>query len=134
MVRLKTLNVPVVNTGTKVYDAIVEIDSKGIGVTVVVDEEKRVKGILTDGDLRRALMKQESIYSLVVDDVMTPSPMGIDENMSAAEALGIMEWYQITHLVILDDEKRLRGILHLHDILGKEEFRLNGGFTPTPEE
>ncbi len=124
-------NIPVVNAGTKVYDAIVEIDSKGIGVTVVVDHERRVKGILTDGDLRRALMKQESIYSLVVDDVMTPSPRGIDENMSAAEALQIMELYQITHLIILDEEKRLRGILHLHDILGKEEFRLNGGFTPS---
>ncbi len=124
-------NVPVVKTGTKVYDAIMEIDSKGIGVTVVVDDEKRVQGILTDGDLRRALMTQESIYSLIVDDVMTLSPRGIDENMSAAEALGIMELYQITHLVIIDEEKRLKGILHLHDILGKEEFRLNGGLQST---
>ncbi|MBN2418596.1 MAG: KpsF/GutQ family sugar-phosphate isomerase [Deltaproteobacteria bacterium] len=123
-------NVPVVNTGSKVYDAILEIDSKGIGVTVVVDGDRRVTGILTDGDLRRALMRQENIYSLVVDDVMTPSPRSIDENMSAAEALGIMELYQITHLVIIDDEKRLKGILHLHDILGKEEFRLNGHFMP----
>jgi arabinose-5-phosphate isomerase len=121
-------NVPVVKTGSRVYDAIVTIDSKGIGVTVVVDEESRVSGILTDGDLRRALMKQENIYSMPVDEVMTPSPRVIDENMLAAEALGIMEFYQITHLVILDDEKRLKGILHLHDILGKEEFRLNGGF------
>lgn len=124
-------NVPIVNSGAKVYEAILEIDSKGIGVTVVVDGERRVEGILTDGDLRRALMKQENIYSLIVDDVMTPAPRGIDENMSAAEALQIMELYQITHLVILDDEKRLKGILHLHDILGKEEFRLNGGFQST---
>ncbi|NLA75617.1 MAG: KpsF/GutQ family sugar-phosphate isomerase [Deltaproteobacteria bacterium] len=120
-------SVPVVKTGTLVYDAIVEIDSKGIGVTVVVDEETRVAGILTDGDLRRALMKQESIYSMVVDDIMTPSPRSIDENIAAAEALAIMELYQITHLIIIDGAKRLRGILHLHDILGKEEFRLNGG-------
>lgn len=124
-------NVPVVNMGTKVYDAIMEIDSKGIGVTVVVDDERRVEGILTDGDLRRALMKQETIFSMPVDDVMTPSPRAIDENMSAAEALGIMELYQIMHLVILDNEKRLKGLLHLHDILGKEEFRLNGGFKST---
>ena len=61
---------------------------------------------------------------------MTPSPRAIDENMLAEEALGIMELFQITHLIIIDDEKRLKGILHLHDILGKEEFRLNGGFTP----
>jgi arabinose-5-phosphate isomerase len=119
--------VPVIKTGSSVYDALVEIDSKGIGVTVVVDEENRVAGILTDGDLRRALMRQENIYSLIVDEVMTPSPRSIDENISAAEALSIMELYQIMHLVIIDDEKRLRGILHLHDILGKEEFKLNGG-------
>ncbi len=123
-------DVPVVKKGTLVYDAIIEIDSKNIGVTVVVDEAGRVSGILTDGDLRRALMRKENIYSLVVDEVMTPSPRVIDENMSAAEALGIMELYQITHLVIIDDEKRLKGILHLHDILGKEEFRLNGTFKP----
>jgi arabinose-5-phosphate isomerase len=123
--------VPVVKAGTSVYDAIIEIDSKGIGVTVVVDEENRVAGILTDGDLRRALMRQQNVYSLIVDEVMTPSPRAIDENISAAEALSIMELYQIMHLVIIDDEKRLRGILHLHDILGKEEFRLNGGLTST---
>ena len=124
-------NIPVVKLGTKIYDAIIEIDSKGIGVTVVVDEDNRVAGILTDGDVRRALMKQERIYDMVVDDVMTPSPRAIDENMPAAEALGIMELYQITHLVIVDNNKCLRGILHLHDILGKEEFRLNGGLQPT---
>ncbi|MFC1494115.1 SIS domain-containing protein [Thermodesulfobacteriota bacterium] len=124
-------NIPVVKLGTKIYDAIVEIDSKGIGVTVVVDGDNRVAGILTDGDIRRALMKQERIYSMIVDDVMTPSPRTIDENISAAEALGIMELYQITHLVIIDNNKRLKGILHLHDILGKEEFRLNGRFQST---
>ncbi len=124
-------NIPVVKLGTKIYDAIIEIDSKGIGVTVVVDEDYKVAGILTDGDIRRALMKQERIYSMIVDDVMTPSPRAIDENMSAAEALGIMELYQITHLVILDNNKCLNGILHLHDILGKEEFRLNGGLQST---
>lgn len=123
-------NIPVVKAGTRVHDALVEIDSKGIGVTVVIDEDRQVEGILTDGDLRRALMKQESIYSILVEDIMTPSPRAIDENMSAAEALGIMELYQITHLIILDREKRLKGILHLHDILGKEEFRLNGGLKP----
>jgi arabinose-5-phosphate isomerase len=64
---------------------------------------------------------------MVVDDIMTPSPRSIDENIAAAEALAIMELYQITHLIIIDGAKRLRGILHLHDILGKEEFRLNGG-------
>jgi arabinose-5-phosphate isomerase len=66
-----------------------------------------------------------------VEDIMTLSPRIIDEDLSAAEALGIMELYGITHLVILDREKRLKGVIHLHDLLGREEFKLNGGFTST---
>lgn len=119
-------NIPVVSAGTQVYEAIIEMDSKGIGAAVIVDGERIVKGILTDGDLRRALMRQNDIHGLKVEEVMTPSPRTIDENLSAAEALGIMELYGITHLIILDRENRLKGIIHLHTLLGREEFRLNG--------
>jgi arabinose-5-phosphate isomerase len=119
-------NIPVVSLGTPIYDAIMEMDSKGIGATVIVDEDRIVKGILTDGDLRRALMRQKDIHGVKVENVMTPSPRTIDENISAAEALGIMELYGITHLIILDRENRLNGIIHLHTLLGREEFRLNG--------
>ncbi len=119
-------NIPVVKTGTQVCDAIIEIDSKGIGATVVVDNEGEVTGILTDGDLRRALMSQKDIYSLMAEEVMTPAPRTIDENTSAAEALGIMELYGITHLIIIDRNNLLKGIIHLHTLLGREEFRING--------
>ena len=124
-------NIPVVTIGTMVKDAIIEMDSKGIGATVIVDGDNKLSGILTDGDLRRALMRHNHIHSLKVEEIMTTSPKTIDENMSAAEALGIMELYGITHLVILDREKRLKGVIHLHDLLGREEFRLNGGYTST---
>jgi arabinose-5-phosphate isomerase len=124
-------NIPVVYLGSKVADAIIEMDSKGIGATVVVDEDRRMAGILTDGDLRRALISHKDIHPLRVEDVMTPSPRTIDEDLSAAEALGIMELYGITHLLILDREKHLKGVVHLHDLLGREEFKLNGGFTST---
>lgn len=119
-------NIPVVKMGTLVRDAIMEIDSKGIGATVIVDEEKIVKGILTDGDLRRGLMRQQDIHSLKVEEVMTLSPRTIDEDLSAAEALGIMELYGITHLITLDRENHLQGIIHLHTLFGREEFRING--------
>jgi arabinose-5-phosphate isomerase len=124
-------NMPVVTIGTKVKDAIMEMDSKGIGATIVVDSDNKLSGILTDGDLRRALMRQNDIHSLKVEEIMTPSPKTINEHMSAAEALGIMELYGITHLVILDRENRLQGVIHLHDLLGREEFRLNGGYPST---
>jgi arabinose-5-phosphate isomerase len=124
-------NIPVVLLGSRVADAIIEMDSKGIGATVIVNKERRLAGILTDGDLRRALINYKNIHSMKVEEIMTTSPRIIDEDLSAAEALGIMELYGITHLVILDREKRLKGVIHLHDLLGREEFKLNGGLTST---
>jgi arabinose-5-phosphate isomerase len=124
-------NIPVVKAGTLVSDAILEIDSKGIGATVVVDDDNKLLGILTDGDLRRALIRQKSIHSMKVEDVMTVAPKSIDEDNSAAEALGIMELYGITHLVVLGRDAKLKGILHLHDLLGREDFRINGGHKVT---
>jgi arabinose-5-phosphate isomerase len=120
-------NMPIVIIGSKVEQAIVEMDSKGIGATIVVDTEGRVKGILTDGDLRRALMINREIHSKKVEEIMTASPKTVDEDMTAAEALGLMELYGITHLIILGVEKRVKGVVHLHDLLGREEFKFNGG-------
>lgn len=124
-------NIPMVVLGSMLKDAIDEMDSKGIGAAVVVDGDTRMAGILTDGDLRRALIKQRDIHLLKVEEAMTTSPKTIDEDMTAAEALGIMELYGITHLIILDRDKRLKGVVHLHDLLGREEFRLNGGLAYT---
>lgn len=120
-------NIPVVKAGSLIENAIMEIDSKGIGATIIVGDGNRLLGILTDGDLRRALIKHKDIYSMKVDDVMTVAPKSIDEDSSAAEALGIMELYQITHLVVLDRDSRLKGVLHLHDLLGREDFKLDDG-------
>ena len=72
-------------------------------------------------------MRKKEIHTLSVEEIMTASPKTVDEDQRAAEALGIMELYEITHLVILDREKRVKGMVHLHDLLGKEEFTFNGG-------
>jgi arabinose-5-phosphate isomerase len=119
--------IPKVVLGTKVERAIKEMDSKGIGATLVVDKDDRLTGIITDGDLRRALIKRKSIHSLKVETIMSPSPKTIGEEQRAAEAIGIMELYEITHLVIVNNQNQVKGIVHLHDLLGREEFRLNGG-------
>jgi arabinose-5-phosphate isomerase len=119
-------NMPVVKAGTLIRDAILEIDSKGIGATVVIDGGNKILGILTDGDLRRALINQKDVQTLKVEEAMTVSPKSIDEESSAAEALGIMELYGIMHLVVADQDSRLKGVLHLHDLLGREDFKLNG--------
>ncbi|MBN1850726.1 MAG: KpsF/GutQ family sugar-phosphate isomerase [Deltaproteobacteria bacterium] len=119
--------IPMIPSGADVTKAIKEIDSKGMGVTIIVNHRNKLKGILTDGDLRRALAKQMDIYSIKVEKIMTTSPKTVDEEITAAEALGIMELNAITHLVILDREKVVKGIVHLHDLLGREDFRINGG-------
>ena len=77
------------------------------------------------------LLKQENIQKRFVEDIMSPAPKTIDENQTAAEALGIMELYEITHLVIVDGHNRVKGIVHLHDLLGRKEFRVNGGINRT---
>ncbi len=122
-------HVPKVVMGSKVEEAIKEIDSKGIGATLVVDTADKLSGIITDGDLRRALTKRKNIHRLKVEEIMSTSPRTIEEDQMAAEALGIMELFGITHLVILDRKKRVKGVIHLHDLLGREEFRLNGGLS-----
>jgi arabinose-5-phosphate isomerase len=120
--------IPKVLLGTKVDQAIQVMDAKGIGAVLVLDGDGKLAGIITDGDLRRALTKRKTIHNAKVERIMTPSPKTIGENQKAAEALGIMELYGITHLCIVDRKRKVKGIVHLHDLLGREEFRLNGGF------
>ena len=117
---------PAVPIGTLVPKALKEMNAKKIGATVVIENDFNLAGILVDGDLRRALIEEKDIFSIKVEDIMTKSPKTINEDITAAEALEIMELYGITHLVILDKTKKVTGILHLHDLLGREDFKLNG--------
>jgi len=121
-------HIPKVVLGSEIAQVIMEMDSKGIGAAVVVDGDNRLEGIITDGDLRRTLTQQKDILNMKVEEVMSTSPKTIEEDQLAAEALGIMELHGITHLCIVDRQRRVKGVVHLHDLLGREEFRLNGGF------
>ncbi|MBW2143628.1 MAG: KpsF/GutQ family sugar-phosphate isomerase [Deltaproteobacteria bacterium] len=123
--------IPMVPVHSRVRDAINEINNKGLGATVVVDENKKLAGMISDGDLRRALVRQESILDMTAEEIMTPSPKTVDEDLTIAEALGIMELYAITHLVIVDRHNRVKGVLHLHDMLGREKYSVNGAFAGT---
>jgi arabinose-5-phosphate isomerase len=83
-------------------------------------------GIITDGDLRRLVAKGEPMHDLKVEEVMTPNPRALNPESPAYDALNMMEKFQITVLPIIDDTKKVQGVLHLHDILGKGEFKFNG--------
>ena len=118
--------IPMVPAGASMQIAVAEIDRKGLGTTLVVDAKKHLAGIITDGDIRRLVAKNCSIIELNVDDVMTSSPKYALDNSPAYDALNLMEIHAITVLPIVDHKKYIRGILHLHDILGKGEFKFNG--------
>ena len=130
-IMIKGNRIPMVSEDTPMAEVLNEINRKNIGATVVVDSEKRLSGIICDGDIRRALIKYKDISTLTAKDIMTTSPKIVDENQSAVEALSMMEFYGITHLVIIDELRRVKGIIHLHDILGREEFKINAGILPT---
>jgi len=124
--------VPMVSLDSNVERAVEEINAKKIGATLVVEDDRKLVGMITDGDLRRVLMTHKTILDMRVGEIMSASPKIIDEDQSAAEALGLMELHAITHLVIVDRNNRIKGLVHLHDLLGREEFRINGGSSRTP--
>ena len=118
--------VPIVDIGSSALDAIREMEKKGIGATLVTSGDRRLEGIITDGDIRRLLAREASIYKMGLREIMTPSPRTIGENQTTAEALGVMELYKITLLAIVDQSMRILGVVHLHDLLGGEDFKING--------
>ncbi|MCW9096793.1 MAG: KpsF/GutQ family sugar-phosphate isomerase [Ignavibacteriaceae bacterium] len=118
--------VPKVPSGSTMENAVKEINRLELGVTLVINSDKTLAGIITDGDLRRLIAMKKSIDDLTVEDVMTKNPRTVAPNSPAYDALNMMEKHQITVLPITDVKGKVRGILHLHDILGKGEFKFNG--------
>lgn len=109
--------VPRVNFDATLKAALVEMTQKKLGMTTIINQEGDLAGIFTDGDVRRALDKNSDIHSTVMHQIMTINPKQIHKDTLAAEALHIMETFKITSLVVIDDKKKLAGIIHMHDIL-----------------
>ncbi|MBW1840478.1 MAG: KpsF/GutQ family sugar-phosphate isomerase [Deltaproteobacteria bacterium] len=125
-IMLTGARVPYVLEGVSMEDAIEEINRLELGVTLIVTRDHILTGIITDGDLRRLIAKRKAVFEMSVDDVMTENPRTVSPESPAYDALYIMEQYEITVLPITDVEGKVHGILHLHDILGKGEFKFNG--------
>ncbi|MEO8678440.1 MAG: KpsF/GutQ family sugar-phosphate isomerase [Vicinamibacterales bacterium] len=105
---------PVVKLHTTMKDLIYEMSRKGLGMTTVVDAGGRLAGIITDGDLRRKM--SSNVYDLTASDVMTPNPVTITPETLAVEALAVMEQRKITSIVVADADRRVEGVVHLHDL------------------
>ncbi|GBD96168.1 MAG TPA: KpsF/GutQ family sugar-phosphate isomerase [Nitrospirae bacterium] len=110
--------IPSVHSGTLMKKAIIEISSKRLGITSVVDDNNKLLGVITDGDLRREIEKRGSaFFSLKAGDVMTHRPKTIRKNMLAAKAVSLMEKHSITVLIVADEKDNIEGVIHLHDLL-----------------
>ncbi len=114
--------VPVVSESTSMHDVIYEMSNKGFGVTAVVDAARRLAGVLTDGDLRRLLQRDDQIVRKTAGDCMKKNPITIDSEEFASAALQIMEQRKITSLFIVGPERHVEGIIHIHDLWGLELF------------
>lgn len=112
--------IPRVSAETRMPDVIYEMSRKQLGITTVTDGD-RLLGIISDGDLRRLLEKRgKDVMDLTAGDCMTKSPKTIGPDDFASAALNLMEQKKITSLVVVDGERRLLGIVHLHDLWGTE--------------
>ncbi|TCK17560.1 arabinose-5-phosphate isomerase [Thiogranum longum] len=109
--------VPYVPKGTIICDALLEMTQKGLGATAVVNDENRVEGIFTDGDLRRALDNDIDLHKTPIDEVMTRNCTLISPGLLAAEALKIMEDGKFNALLVVDNDNHLIGALNMHDLL-----------------
>ena len=118
--------IPSVLSGESIKAAVEAIDNHELGVVFVVNDAGTLVGILTDGDVRRLVARQSPPLDQPVDCIMTKNPRTLSPEAPAYDALNLMERHQITVLPITGQAGVVEGLLHLHDILGKGEFKFNG--------
>lgn len=117
---MKTENLPIVSKETKVKDAIIKISEGRLGTVLVTDEQNKLIALVSDGDIRRALLRDNFSLEANVLEYATLSPMTCDdENMLASEALVLIEEKKIQLLVITDKNKKIKGVLHIHTLIEK---------------
>lgn len=109
-------DVPSVPDTATLRQAVLEMSRGRMGMTAVVDSADRLRGVFTDGDLRRALDKVKDFAAAMVVDVMTPAPRTIRSQALAAEAVQLMERHKINQLLVIDEEERIVGALNMHDL------------------
>ena len=122
-VMLSGEDIPIARTGMDMGQVIQEMNEKGLGAVLILDGDENLVGIVTDGDLRRAIVRFGEIGGRRVDEIMTRNPKSVQPEALAADALSIMEQHLITVLPVIQTDGKLAGIVHLHDLLGKGQFK-----------
>lgn len=115
---MRTSNqIPQIRQDQTISQALLEMTAKHLGMTTVVDNENRLMGIYTDGDVRRTLDKGINIHTTPIAKVMTRDPKTIPAHLLAIEAIKMMENFKITSIVVTDEHQRILGVTHMHDLL-----------------
>ena len=109
--------IPKVGEQTLLIEGLLEMSSKGLGMTTIVDPAGRLLGIFTDGDLRRALDRKVDVHKTTMADVMIRNPKSAPLGMLAAEAVNLMQNFRITSLVVVGDGNSVQGALNVHDLM-----------------
>lgn len=112
--------VPMVMPESTVRDALFQLTAKRMGMTAIVDENQHVKGIFTDGDLRRVLERSGDFRDLAIASVMTAGPRTIGPDQLAVEAVELMERHRINQMLVVDETGKLIGALNMHDLFSKK--------------
>ena len=114
--------VPIVPPDTPLRKVVATMSAKQLGMTCVSSQKHELLGVITDGDLRRHLFEQNDLSSLTALDIMTDKPITIDASALAVQALNLLENRRVTSLVVLNDSKRIVGVVHLHDLWRTQLF------------
>jgi len=110
-------DIPSVRPGTPLAEGLMEMSRKGLGMTAIVDDARRVLGVFTDGDLRRALDASADLRTTRMDEVMSRRPKTVRPTTLAAEAVHLMETHRITALIVVDADEKIVGALNVHDLM-----------------
>ena len=116
--------IPLINDKATLDQAIKLINSKKLGVAIVINKKKETVGIFTDGDIKRTLQKNENLKKLLIKSFMTKNPISVDKDVLAAKAIGIMNEKKITSLCVhsKSNKKKTIGILHIHNLISADIF------------
>ena len=109
--------IPIVSENTSFQDALIEMSSKGLGMTAVIDDSGKLSGIFTDGDLRRTLNDQVDIYQSKIVDLMTKSPVTVNEDLLAAEVVTMIQDNNINGVFVIDNSRKPVGALNTLDLI-----------------
>lgn len=113
---------PLVTAETSMHDVIYEMSKKGFGITAVIGSDGTLRGVISDGDLRRLLQEDEAVLRRTAGESLRPHPVTVDSGQLASVALQLMEQKKITSLFSVDEAGRVEGIIHIHDLWGLELF------------